>query len=250
MIPFFRKIRKKMADDDKPLKYMRYAVGEIILVVIGILIALSINNWNEKSIASQNENKILIDLKLEFEENQNLIHQFVILTDTTITSADSLLEYTLPISSEKELISIDFLVASIVYIPKYNPVKGVYNSIINSGNIKLIKNSKLSYMLSNWDGKLDEYNYWMAISSTTVMSHILPYLYKNYNLKNYIVPDIYRPLKKSNFKFNTKELLGNREFENLIVQRRLIAIQTQIKAGELYKIQSEIIKVINSELNR
>ena len=47
MIPFYRKIRKKMADDNRPLKYMRYAIGEIILVVIGILIALQINNWNE-----------------------------------------------------------------------------------------------------------------------------------------------------------------------------------------------------------
>lgn len=48
MINFFRKIRKQMADDNKPLKYMRYAVGEIVLVVIGILIALQINNINEE----------------------------------------------------------------------------------------------------------------------------------------------------------------------------------------------------------
>ena len=47
MIPFFRKIRKKMADDNRPLKYARYAIGEILLVVVGILIALQINNWNE-----------------------------------------------------------------------------------------------------------------------------------------------------------------------------------------------------------
>ena len=47
MIKFFRKIRKKMADDNKPIKYLRYAIGEIPLVVIGILIALQINNWNE-----------------------------------------------------------------------------------------------------------------------------------------------------------------------------------------------------------
>ena len=48
MIPFFRRIRHKLANDNQFLKYSRYAIGEIILVVIGILIALSINNWNEE----------------------------------------------------------------------------------------------------------------------------------------------------------------------------------------------------------
>jgi hypothetical protein len=48
VIPFFRKIRKKMADDNRPIQYIRYAIGEIALVVIGILIALQINNWNEE----------------------------------------------------------------------------------------------------------------------------------------------------------------------------------------------------------
>ena len=47
MINFFRKTRKKLADDNKFFKYSRYAIGEIVLVVIGILIALQINNWNE-----------------------------------------------------------------------------------------------------------------------------------------------------------------------------------------------------------
>ena len=47
MIGFFRRIRKKLADDNQFLKYSRYAIGEIVLVVIGILIALQINNWNE-----------------------------------------------------------------------------------------------------------------------------------------------------------------------------------------------------------
>jgi len=47
MINFFRRIRKKLADDNQFFKYTRYAIGEILLVVIGILIALQINNWNE-----------------------------------------------------------------------------------------------------------------------------------------------------------------------------------------------------------
>ena len=49
MIPFFRKIRKTLADDNKPIKYLRYAIGEIVLVVFGILIALQINNWHKSN---------------------------------------------------------------------------------------------------------------------------------------------------------------------------------------------------------
>ena len=48
MIKFFRHIRKNLLNEGKTSKYLKYAIGEIILVVIGILIALQINNWNEK----------------------------------------------------------------------------------------------------------------------------------------------------------------------------------------------------------
>ena len=47
MIPFFRKIRWRLAANNQFFKYSRYAIGEILLVVVGILIALQINNWNE-----------------------------------------------------------------------------------------------------------------------------------------------------------------------------------------------------------
>src|SRR5210317_1084566 len=70
MIPFFRKIRKKMALNNEPSKpawpagrYLRYAVGEIVLVVIGILIALQINNWNENRKERILEKQILTDIK-------------------------------------------------------------------------------------------------------------------------------------------------------------------------------------------
>ena len=65
MINFFRRIRKQLADDNKPLKYMRYAIGEIVLVVIGILIALSINNWNELRKTHIQDIEFLNNLKVE-----------------------------------------------------------------------------------------------------------------------------------------------------------------------------------------
>ena len=63
MIKFFRKIRQQLLTDNKFSKYLIYAIGEIILVVIGILIALQINNWNEKIKFEKNVATILEELK-------------------------------------------------------------------------------------------------------------------------------------------------------------------------------------------
>ncbi|WP_406683626.1 DUF6090 family protein [Seonamhaeicola sp. MEBiC1930] len=65
MIKFFRKIRQKLLSEGKMVKYIKYAIGEIVLVVIGILIALSINNWNQERI---NEKNIQGKLKLIHQE--------------------------------------------------------------------------------------------------------------------------------------------------------------------------------------
>ena len=69
MIPFFRKIRKKLADDNKPMKYMRYAIGEILLVVIGILIALQVNTWNEARKTRNKELNYLSNIKSDLQLN-------------------------------------------------------------------------------------------------------------------------------------------------------------------------------------
>ncbi len=63
MIKFFRKIRQKLLSENRFSKYLLYAIGEIILVVIGILIALQINNWNERRKAKEIEQEILIQFK-------------------------------------------------------------------------------------------------------------------------------------------------------------------------------------------
>ena len=74
MINFFRKIRKQLADDNKPLKYMRYAIGEILLVVIGILIALSINNWNEQEKSRSFELKMLSEIRKSLSRDITYFH--------------------------------------------------------------------------------------------------------------------------------------------------------------------------------
>ena len=78
MIKFFRKIRYDLIVTNKTAKYFKYAIGEIVLVVIGILIALSINNWNEDRKSRKQEVKYLknlqTDIGLELQNNDSLIN--------------------------------------------------------------------------------------------------------------------------------------------------------------------------------
>lgn len=75
MIKFFRKIRQRLLTENKFSKYLLYAIGEIVLVVVGILIALQINNWNEWKKDRAIEVIILTDLKENIESNMLLLNE-------------------------------------------------------------------------------------------------------------------------------------------------------------------------------
>ena len=69
MIKFFRKIRYNLMETGKTSKYFKYAIGEIILVVIGILIALQVNNWNEERKKKNEVDQILLDIEQDLISN-------------------------------------------------------------------------------------------------------------------------------------------------------------------------------------
>ncbi len=109
MINFFRKIRKKLADDNKPLKYLRYGIGEIVLVVIGILIALQINNWNEQKKQSQKEHKILREIKENVETNVLIFQQAIKQQEAIIQDLDLFVDMVRSQSFNNDSINILFL---------------------------------------------------------------------------------------------------------------------------------------------
>ena len=92
MIKFFRKIRRKLLTENKFSKYLLYAIGEIILVVIGILIALQINNWNSLQNDRDIEQSTLKNLKAEFEENLEQLRIDNDLNQASLDAAYALLQ--------------------------------------------------------------------------------------------------------------------------------------------------------------
>ncbi|MGK0309175.1 MAG: hypothetical protein ACI8RP_002143 [Urechidicola sp.] len=77
MIKFFRKIRYDLMEKNKTGKYLKYAIGEIILVVIGILIALQINNWNESRKQSTSEKEFITSVKNDLKQDKAFIQLIV-----------------------------------------------------------------------------------------------------------------------------------------------------------------------------
>ncbi|WP_179345532.1 DUF6090 family protein [Winogradskyella ursingii] len=93
MIKFFRNIRESMINQGKTKKYLLYAIGEIILVVIGILIALQINNWNEKRKQTRYERELIVQLKKDLEFNIKDIRLNIELQTLCIESCDVLIDH-------------------------------------------------------------------------------------------------------------------------------------------------------------
>jgi len=150
MIPFFRKIRKKMADDNKPLQYIRYAIGEIALVVIGILIALQFNNWDLKN---QQQDNIKENAKLLIQdlEEDILEVELNIATITEISTKIDSLAISVHNRKIEDISNIDFL--CLTWMLLYRPYiwnRTTFNQLENSGSLQYIEDVSITKKISKY----------------------------------------------------------------------------------------------------
>ena len=138
MIKFFRKIRFTLLEQNKTTRYFKYAIGEIILVVIGILVALQINNWNEFNKMQLQEQEILKGLKTEFNINQVRLVYVMQTSEQAIENGNKLITYFNKDISKIPERKLDSLLYNFQQVWTFNPQKGLLNSIITSGQINLI----------------------------------------------------------------------------------------------------------------
>lgn len=154
MIKFFRKIRYNLVNQNRTSKYLKYAIGEIILVVIGILIALQINNWNEDRKTTNAEAKALKELLIEFKTNhKDFMRVYEIkrrARDSVRSYLDFIMDKRIPESKK------DFLFRGLgrnTWDPNYSVLDGLFNS----GMIGNLKNDSLKSYLSYWQGHVSNY---------------------------------------------------------------------------------------------
>ncbi|ASV31804.1 DUF6090 family protein [Maribacter cobaltidurans] len=216
MIKFFRKIRQQLLKENRFSKYMLYALGEIILVVIGILIALAISNWNETQKSKKLEQQLLHALLAEFESNLQLLNDVIALNNSNIENSILLGEYTGPSVTnihEKEL--SERMVGIFKIEPRYLPNQGTVQEIINSGRLSVLSDDKLRKALSAWQSGLEsvkrQENY---VVERRDIGH--DFFLKEGNFRRHLdlINDALLDPTPSKFPNNDFKFLENQEFES------------------------------------
>jgi hypothetical protein len=150
MIKFFRKIRQKLLTENKISKYLIYAIGEIILVVIGILIALQINNSNELTKQRTREVQFLKNLKADLIFEESELERYTEIRQSIVNSAQIVLEHFKgkPVEDLQMINYHTFNVGIWQSFPRNN---NTFLELINSGNLTIISNDSIKNGLLNLD---------------------------------------------------------------------------------------------------
>ncbi len=173
MIKFFRKIRQKTLTENKFGKYLTYAIGEIILVVIGILIALSISNWNENRKNKLTESEYYCKLLADFElDRQNITVLYEESKHKIEISKRLLLDLNYK-NKDKSYLLNNYLQG--LRTNPFVPSKVAMTDIVSSGKLNLLTNDSLKNDLLRYYGELDKLLYQLEINQSKNLERVFLY---------------------------------------------------------------------------
>jgi len=242
MIKFFRKIRYDLMEKNKTGKYFKYAIGEIILVVVGILIALSINNWNERRKSVQKGHEILVDVKENAEFNIIQFKEDIVQNKNVINSIDIILNNITVTKIYNDSLDKHFRFANWWTTSRWK--SSGYEALVDHG-VKIIQSKKLresiidlyeiSYPEIVENSRLTEGNW------NTIFPYYLELIYREPN--DFTSADEHRARP-----FDYEEILDSRIFRSFLTFNRSQRVyDIQVRTSAIKK-NKELIELIDYEL--
>ena len=252
MINFLRRIRRNLLGENKGSLYLIYAIGEVVLVVFGILIALQIDKWNENKKIANIEQQYLLALKEEFEYNKEELARVMNLNTNYTDYALKISDHAGPENpdlTEKEF--EDLAMGAFAGEVHYNPNQGVLDEIISSGKLGIFNNDELKFALSSWSAVFNK-ALWQERTHETLRVQIVEMTRVNGNIRS-VTFKLGEPLniKPTKFKRGNLQLLKSEEYDNRVVAfiltARSLNENSYAKVGEeidriLLLIENEIIE--------
>ena len=255
MLKFFRKIRKKLIDEGNLKRYLIYAVGEVLLVMIGILLALQVNNWNEQKKELKKESKLLSQLVLDLKYNLNEIKGIYGSVLLRSVAKDSILNHLEDVERYSE--ELKMYLHQIQLPGIFNLANTTYKSI-ESGGIDALSNNTLRAKITD----MYEFDFRNVEERRKLEYDIITYRLKPIMLDHLIpsqVSKIHRDrsmlknVEVMNFPKNAKELAKNEQFINVLSElqamttaRKFMQEKTMIKLEELIaEVEEEMVRLKN-----
>jgi hypothetical protein len=227
MIKFFRHLRYKLLSENRTGRYVKYAIGEILLVMIGILLALQVNNWNNERIQVYKEQLILKNLQSDFQTNIAELKSTYKSSSEAYMACVELLEIIKDDNSINPEI-VEGLIDDIINkIRSLDLISGSIDEIFNTGALQIIKDPELRKQISNWSFYINDTNDDIEIYENYLFGILIPSLTDKAILRNTMTPSHFiddldlKTISKSKFKVDYTKSLRSLEFENQIYNNAL-----------------------------
>jgi len=182
MANFFRGIRRGLLQNNRVVKYLFYALGEILLVVIGILIALQLNNWAENRKNKLDVSNLLNAVKLDNTRNLQQLELKIAQSKHIRAHIKGLLLHMGPDISSKEPRIIDSLLFNSFSVVTFNPQTAAILNITASKNFGLVTHDGLRKRILEWDANFQWVKNIENSSGHVYKTIVLPYFYKHISL--------------------------------------------------------------------
>lgn len=251
MINFFRRIRQNMIKDNRVSKYLLYAIGEIILVVIGILIALGINNWNEKENNINQANKHLETIRLNLNDDiiqaQNLLAE----SQTTVDYSNIFLDQFKTLKPFDN--NIQMYIIYLMFERNIEVNDSGFTALLNSNSMAFV-DEDLQVKILNYYRHIEQLKSREINANTEIKTMYEPYVKANfYWIYNKTNPwprqaDMYKddPRPVENIDSKLKSVIENKRFEIMVNHRRY---QAQILT-DLYTKTIELAEEISNMIEK
>jgi len=143
---FFRTLRQRLLIENRFNKYLLYAIGEIALVMVGILLALQVNNWNEERKQRQVENKYFFNLKNDLHADLERLEAMMALAGTKVQAAKRL-KRKADRDSVGSLYDFSGDMLALIFVDEFRPNDNTYEEMKSSGNFSTLRNDDLKLKL-------------------------------------------------------------------------------------------------------
>ena len=222
-------------------RYFKYAIGEIVLVVISILFALQINTWNQNRVDKKEESEIISKLHNEFKENKKKLEEYVVELNSEMNTHIELMA--LIGVSKDELLkhNLDSLLFGSLAAVEFAFEDNTIKNIMQSGQLNLLKNKNITALLNKWNALSEVRKIRMTKMDKWANDHFVPYLLSKVSFKEMDATGNFRWSGKSKIKPDYHPLFQEIEFENYLDNSLWYHQQVLIRCKETDDLINEII---------